>query len=115
MNAKEGPPPLPWAVEDLPGGQNVPVRAFLPNLQAWKEAGVSITILWWIHHRVPLPLWSIPRLCIILNHHLTIAQQLWVKEEIEWLLDLQAIWVLTSNEPLMSSLISVIQKKNGKF
>jgi hypothetical protein len=115
VNTKEGPPPLPWAVEDLPGGQNIPVRVFLPNLQVWKEAGMSITILQWIHCRVPLPLQSIPRLCIILNHHLTIAQQLWVKEEIKQLLDLQAIWVLAGNEPLMSSLIGVVQKENGKF
>jgi hypothetical protein len=110
-----GQQPFPRAAAGQSGGPNDPVGSFLANIRAWKEAGVSITILRWIRRRVPLPLWAIPRLRILPNHRLTDDQRLWVESEIVRLLNLQAIWILEGHKEMMSSPIRVVMKKNGKF
>jgi hypothetical protein len=88
--------------------------AFHQHSHQWMQEGTPPTLLHWIHLGVPLPIWQLPALHALRNHHLSPNQEEFIKNKISHLVQEQALQELLPHEQAFLSPIRVVPKKNRK-
>lgn len=108
--------PLPPGVAAIPedGHAEQAMGTFRACISWWWEIQ-CLPLLHWIKCGVLIPFCMLPLWCSLWNYHLDNLQQEFVDSEVERLLKTSAICHAGLLEPLFTSLIGVVLKKNGKM